>query len=176
MEDAFQKLTGRAPTSTELAALYRTQAALGLRDDDPMWIILVALQHYERLYAEIPEHIDQVSHRIRLQADRLEGLTARLEHADILPSSSPLPHWTRSRRTRIGGGILAAILLFGGAVLALSSGPHGSAAEAVVALDAANDLPTCFHGTGRIEMKGDRKYCFPVTSDGRVLGFAIGGR
>lgn len=143
-----------------------------------MWIILVALQHYERLYAEIPENIDQVVHRVRFQVDRLEGLAARLEQADVLPRSSPpaLPRWTRSRPLRIGAGILAAIFLVGGAVLALSSGPRGSAAEVVVALDVANDLPTCFHGTGRIETKGDRKYCFPVTSDGRVLGFAIGGR
>lgn len=176
MEDAFQKLTGRAPTSTELAALYRTQAALGLRDDDPMWILLVALQYYERLYAEIPEHIDQVAHRVRFQVDRLDGLVARLEQADVLPASSPLPRWARSRHARIGAGVLAALILVGVTALMMSSGTHGSAAEAVMALDAANDLPTCFHGTGRIESKGGRQYCFPVTSDGRVLGFAIGGR
>lgn len=57
IKTAFEKLIGQTPTDEEVAALYRTQQVLELNNDDPIWLILIALQYYLRLYNDIPKSI-----------------------------------------------------------------------------------------------------------------------
>lgn len=43
-----RKLLGREPTGPELAEFVRVRDALGLRDNDALWLVLLALQHQRR--------------------------------------------------------------------------------------------------------------------------------
>lgn len=50
----FEKLIGRAATNTEREQLRRVKDALGLGDNDALWLIIFALQWYESLYRQFP--------------------------------------------------------------------------------------------------------------------------
>ncbi len=54
----FDKLLNRAPTDGEKRVLLQLQKQLGINDDDGLWLVLVALSHYQKLYEEIPERIE----------------------------------------------------------------------------------------------------------------------
>jgi hypothetical protein len=56
-DDAFAKLAGLQATDKDRQALYRSRDALGIKPTDSLWILLIALQHYERLYEGIPGRI-----------------------------------------------------------------------------------------------------------------------
>lgn len=43
-----RKLLGREPTAPELEELLRVRDALGLRDNDALWLVLMSLQHLRR--------------------------------------------------------------------------------------------------------------------------------
>jgi len=58
LDDSFTKLLGRQPSDAERQRLYRVRDALGLKNNDALWLVLIALQHYEQLYAGIPERIE----------------------------------------------------------------------------------------------------------------------
>ncbi|MGJ0620468.1 MAG: hypothetical protein ACR65Z_07105 [Methylocystis sp.] len=53
----FEKLIGRAATNTEREQLRRVKDALGLGDNDALWLIIFALQWYESLYRQFPAAI-----------------------------------------------------------------------------------------------------------------------
>lgn len=67
-----QRLLGRAPSGPELVEFVRVRDALGLRDNDALWLVLLALHHQRR---EIERAID-----VRL-ADARETADAILETA-----------------------------------------------------------------------------------------------
>jgi len=51
---AFQKLLGRQATDKERENLYRVADALGIKNNDAIWLVLVALEHYRGLYEKFP--------------------------------------------------------------------------------------------------------------------------
>lgn len=59
LDDSFAKLLGRQPTDADRQQLYRVRDALGLKNNDALWLVLMALQHYESLYGKIPEKISR---------------------------------------------------------------------------------------------------------------------
>lgn len=61
LEAAFTRLLGRQPSDRERQDLYRTRDALNLKDDDAMWLLLLALGHYETLYRELPALISDAA-------------------------------------------------------------------------------------------------------------------
>jgi hypothetical protein len=60
-DEAFATLKNRQPTDRERQHLMRERDALGLKDNDALWRLLVVLGHYETLYAEIPTRIAKVA-------------------------------------------------------------------------------------------------------------------
>jgi hypothetical protein len=54
LDDSFARLLGRQPTDKERQDLYRVRDALKLKTTDAVWLLLMALQHYETLYEKIP--------------------------------------------------------------------------------------------------------------------------
>lgn len=58
LEQAFEKLIGRQPSELEVTRLYRVKDALGLRDNDALWLVLIALESYDTLYRKYPELIN----------------------------------------------------------------------------------------------------------------------
>jgi hypothetical protein len=59
LDDSFTALLGRQPTDKEKQALYRTRDALKLKGTDAVWLLLMALQHYETLYESFPARIGE---------------------------------------------------------------------------------------------------------------------
>ena len=54
LESSFTRLLGRQASYREKQDLYRARDALNLKDNDAVWLLLMALGHYETLYAKIP--------------------------------------------------------------------------------------------------------------------------
>jgi hypothetical protein len=63
IEHAFSKLLGRQPSEREVQSLYRVRDALGLRDNDALWMVLIALESYDSLYRKYPEMISAQVHK-----------------------------------------------------------------------------------------------------------------
>ena len=70
LDDSFAKLLGRLPSEVEREELYRVRDALGLKNNDALWLVLMALQYYEHSYSKFPELIRKSA------ADTLRGFNA----------------------------------------------------------------------------------------------------
>jgi hypothetical protein len=57
LEDSFIRLLGRQPSDTERQQLYHIRDALDLKNNDALWLVLMALQYHQTLYAGFPELI-----------------------------------------------------------------------------------------------------------------------
>jgi len=72
LESAFEKLLGRQPSEREVESLYRVKNALGIRDNDSLWMVLMALESYDTLYKKYPSmisnQVDNVLSEFRLTA------------------------------------------------------------------------------------------------------------
>jgi hypothetical protein len=61
LDDSFTALLGRLPTDKEKQALYRVRDALKLKATDAVWLLLMALQHYQTLYESFPARIGEAA-------------------------------------------------------------------------------------------------------------------
>ena len=57
VDDAFAKVVGRQASEEERARLYRLRDALGLRDNDAFWSIVMALEHYDSFFRAYPAQL-----------------------------------------------------------------------------------------------------------------------
>lgn len=61
LEDSFAKLLGRQPTDAERHQLYQVRDALALKNNDALWLILMALQYHQTMYTRFPDLIKQAA-------------------------------------------------------------------------------------------------------------------
>lgn len=54
IESSFKELLGRQPSEKEIERLYRVKNALNIRDNDAIWMILMAFESYDTLYSKYP--------------------------------------------------------------------------------------------------------------------------
>lgn len=64
LDDSFAKLLGRQPTDTERQQLYRVRDALGLKNNDALWLVLMSLQYYQNQYERFPQAIAKAAGEI----------------------------------------------------------------------------------------------------------------
>jgi hypothetical protein len=57
IEEMFAKVVGHQASESEREHLHRLREALGLRDNDAFWYIVMTLEHYDSLYREYPERM-----------------------------------------------------------------------------------------------------------------------
>lgn len=57
--DRYQALLGRPPSRREADNLERIARALGIRDNDAIWTVLIALEDYEQRYRLAPARIEK---------------------------------------------------------------------------------------------------------------------
>jgi hypothetical protein len=57
---SFAQLLGRQPSDAERQELYRVRDALGLKNNDALWLVIMVLQHYKGQYKGIPDEIKAV--------------------------------------------------------------------------------------------------------------------
>jgi hypothetical protein len=61
IESSFTALLERTPTDADRQRLYRVRDAMGIKDNDALWTIVMALDHYTQLYEKIPGQIGQTT-------------------------------------------------------------------------------------------------------------------
>jgi hypothetical protein len=75
VEGSFAQLVGRQPTEKEVQNLYRVKNALGIRDNDALWLVLMALESYDTLYRKYPSMIaTQVETLVDAQKEALAAV------------------------------------------------------------------------------------------------------
>jgi hypothetical protein len=57
LSSSFERLLGRKATEEQVRRLYEVKEALGLGDNDALWVVLLALEHYDSLYREYPARL-----------------------------------------------------------------------------------------------------------------------
>ncbi|CAG9261036.1 conserved membrane hypothetical protein [Burkholderia diffusa] len=77
VEASFEKLIGRQPTEMEVQSLYRVKNALGIHDNDALWMVLMALESYDALYRKYPAMISD--HLARTLNDQKSVMAAMAE-------------------------------------------------------------------------------------------------
>lgn len=86
-DKALETLLGREPTTDEMGKFYRIKEQLGLSDHDVVWTFLLAFGHYEILYSEIPERIEEAAKRVlaefRVSADAVTAAAERQMRANV---------------------------------------------------------------------------------------------
>lgn len=160
LESTFSKVMGRPPSPEEARDLYRMKEATGLRADDPFWMILYVLRHYESRY-------DAAADRIQAAADRVRVANA------VVPQ---IP-WLSKRMVvaTVASAVLATFVSAGGAMLLLFKDPAPRSSSEVLAVlnHGGQSLATCFNGSGRLETRPDGTYCYPVSVEGKVFGYRV---
>jgi hypothetical protein len=63
IESSFEQIVGRKASEPERARLYRLRDALGLRDNDAFWSIVMALEHYDSFFRAYPAQLAEVTER-----------------------------------------------------------------------------------------------------------------
>lgn len=59
LDSSFEKLLGRQPSEKERHNLYRVKNALGIHDNDALWLVLMSLESYDTLFSKLPDQIHQ---------------------------------------------------------------------------------------------------------------------
>lgn len=87
LDDSFARLLGRQPTDAERQRLYRVRDALGLGNNDALWLVLMALEYYQGQYEKLPKAIAQTTSNIladfRTTADAVVAASAEAAKADL---------------------------------------------------------------------------------------------
>ena len=63
VEEAFAKVVGRHASDEERQRLYRLRDALGLRDNDAFWSIVMALEYYDSFFRKYPAQLAKHTER-----------------------------------------------------------------------------------------------------------------
>lgn len=82
LDDSFALLLGKQPSDRERQDLYRARDALKLKPTDSVWLLLMALGHYETLYKEIPGRIESSVRAVTEAARAAAAAEAKAAHAE----------------------------------------------------------------------------------------------
>jgi hypothetical protein len=74
----FERLIGKK-SDEEVRRLYEVKDALGLADNDALWLVLVALEHYDALYRTYPAQIAEEARRTLAEVQRGFAAAAAVE-------------------------------------------------------------------------------------------------
>lgn len=147
--DSYTKLLGREATDEEIQQLYRVRDALGLKNNDSLWLIIMALEFYNDQYKRFPSLISSVAvdtiKEFKLAADataRASILEGRTELAKAVNSASvEVAHKVAGRdraRWIIGSLVAASLILSGWAYGMYQMGYKEGSGESKAAVSWAN--------------------------------------
>lgn len=96
LDDSFVKLLGRQPSDADRQQLYKVRDALGLKNNDSLWLILMALQHYQSQYEKFPQEIAQAAKdtlmKFKATADATVKASAEAAKADLAQAVASAAH------------------------------------------------------------------------------------
>ena len=78
---SFSRLLGRQPSDAERKELYRVWDAFRLKNNDALWLILIALQYYQGQYERFPTVIAQTAKKVLTDFRATAGAAAVEESA-----------------------------------------------------------------------------------------------
>jgi hypothetical protein len=148
---AFERLVGKEATEEEVRRLYDVKEALGIDDNDALWVVLVALEHYDRLFRGYPARIAEEAERTLgevkkrfAEAASVEAKRTQRKLADAVADAAVRIAAKKTDASRLQGFAAAAasMVAFGGLCLsmgyALGSGrippwAHGGGARRLIA-------------------------------------------
>lgn len=85
---AFEAAWQRKATHEEMERLQRVQSVLGVKDNDAIMILMIALEHYQGLYSVMPARIEDAARtavkETKETAERLANTAAQLAHHDLV--------------------------------------------------------------------------------------------
>jgi hypothetical protein len=120
LDESFAKLLGRQPTDTERQSLYRVRDALGLKNNDALWLVLIALQHYESLYANIPASIKDAASKAAHSAAAQAQAEVNSAVSKLIPTvESAVKEGARSALAQEALGRSMLTLIAGSAIIGL---------------------------------------------------------
>ncbi len=124
LDDSFSKLLGRQPSDAERQQLYKVRDALQLKNNDALWLVLMALQYYQDQYERFPKAISLAASEtlagFKETADTLLLASAEATKADLAKAvartAQDVANHTASKQMwQWAAGCLAvAFLAFGG--------------------------------------------------------------
>jgi hypothetical protein len=126
LDDSFALLLGRQATDKEKQDLYRVRDALKLRSTDAVWLLLMALQHYQTLYEQFPARIAAAAHdvtktaRATAEAETKAAQEATKKalmaavHEAAVKSSAKAAGAQLAKWVSVAGGVICVSLLLGG--------------------------------------------------------------
>jgi hypothetical protein len=120
ISDSFAKLLGRQASDAERQQLYKVRDALDLKNNDALWLVLIALQHYQTSYEKIPNAITQASKttldNIKVTADAAVMASAEAAKADlakaVASAAREVAHNTSAKHMYIWASSCIAIAFF----------------------------------------------------------------
>lgn len=93
LEAAFTALRGRAPNDSEIKNIYRIRDALGLRDNDALWIVLLSLEYYRGEFeamlvknAEASKRSNELSQATAIAISEAEMQKRLTKEAEVIAS------------------------------------------------------------------------------------------
>jgi hypothetical protein len=100
VEEAFAKLVGRQASEEERARLHRLREALGLRDNDAFWSIVMALEYYDSFWRTYPA---QFAERAAETIERARGAFAAAARKEAAEAHRRLSHQVAETSAAIAG-------------------------------------------------------------------------
>ena len=96
LDNSFAKLLGRQPSDAERQQLYTVRDALGLKNNDALWLVLMALQHYQDQYERFPNAIalaaKETLANFKATADTLIMASVAAAKADLAQAVAETAH------------------------------------------------------------------------------------
>ena len=83
LEETFAKVVGRHASDEERQRLYRLRDALGLRDNDAFWSIVMALEYYDSFFRRYPAQLAEHTERCIESARAAFAAAAEREAAQV---------------------------------------------------------------------------------------------
>jgi hypothetical protein len=83
LEETFAKVVGRHASDEERQRLYRLRDALGLRDNDAFWSIVMALEYYDSFFRRYPAELAEYTERCIEGARAAFAAAAEREAAQV---------------------------------------------------------------------------------------------
>ena len=130
LDTVFARVTGRQPSDEQRERLHRLRTALGLRDNDAFWSIVMALEHYDSFFRRYPAELAEETRRCVEGARAAFAAAAQNEAAQVQRLLSEKVAQTSVEIARKLAGrpiglhrvttVLAAVVAFGG--LCVSAG------------------------------------------------------
>jgi len=123
----FERLIGKK-SDEEIRRLYEVKDALGLADNDALWLVLVALEHYDALYRTYPAQIAEEARRTLADVQRgfaeaaaLEAKRAHRKLAEAVAAAAVKIAAKRTETARVQGFAAAGavMVIFGSLCLSI---------------------------------------------------------